>query len=81
MTILELRSFLGWCFVINFGLQLLAFLFIAFGSNFVYRMHSKWFNISKEKFESSIYLMMMFYKTTVFIFNVVPYIALTIIAK
>ena len=81
MTILELRNFFGWCIVVNFGLQLLVFLFVAFGGNFVYRIHSKWFKISKEKFDSSIYSMMMFYKTMVIIFNVVPYIALTIIAK
>ena len=74
-----LRSVLGWCTLINFGLLLWWFLFIAFAHDFVYRMHSKWFTVSKDHFNAIHYAGITFFKITVFVFNLVPYIALRIV--
>ncbi len=52
MTLEEIRATLAWCSTINIGLLLWWFLFIALAHDWVYRMHSKWFNIPVEKFDA-----------------------------
>lgn len=55
------------------------FLWILFAHDFVYRMHSKWFKVSVEKFDAIHYAGIAFYKIIIFVFNIVPYLALQII--
>ena len=73
-----LQSFLGWCAFINMCLLVYWFAMIALAEDFVYRMHSKWCKISKEKFHEIHYAGMMYFKLFVFIVNIVPYFALKI---
>ncbi len=47
--------------------------------DFVYRFHGRWFKIPAEKFDAIHYKAMAYYKLTIFLFNLVPYIALTIV--
>jgi hypothetical protein len=79
MTVDILLGTLGWSAVINIGLLLWWSLWILFAHDFVYRMHSKWFKIPVEKFDAIHYAGMAFYKITIIVFNVVPYLALRII--
>jgi len=79
MTVEGLRCVLGWCSVINMGLLLWWFLFFAFARDWVYKMHSRWFKISKESFEVIHYGGIAFFKICILVFNVVPYIALRIV--
>lgn len=79
MTIDIMREFLGWCSIINLGLLLWWVLFFMFAHDFMYRLHGKWFNLSVEKFDTIHYAGMAFFKITIFIFNVVPYLVLLII--
>jgi hypothetical protein len=79
MTVDILLGTLGWSAVINIGLLLWWSLCILFAHDFVYRMHSKWFKIPVEKFDAIHYAGMAFYKITIIVFNVVPYLALRII--
>lgn len=81
MTMMQLQSFFGWCAIINSGLFFLAFIFLTIGRNFVYKMHSKFFKISEERLNEIVYSAMIFFKTFLFIFNIVPYIALYIINR
>lgn len=80
MTTELLRSILGWCTVINFGLLLWWALFILLAHDWVYRMHSRWIKLSVEQFDAIHYAGMAFFKIIVFVFNLVPYIALWIVA-
>ena len=80
MTVDILLGVLGWSAVINIGLLLWWSLWILFAHDFVYRIHSKWFKIPVEKFDAIHYAGMAFYKITIIVFNVVPYLALRIIA-
>ena len=80
MTVDILLGVLGWSTVINIGLLLWWSLWILFAHDFVYRIHSKWFKIPVEKFDAIHYAGMAFYKITIIVFNVVPYLALRIIA-
>jgi hypothetical protein len=81
MDIATLKDFFMWCSIINVGLITWWALFILFANDFVYRMHRKWFNIPKENFESIHYAGIAFFKIIVFVFNIVPYIALAIISR
>ena len=79
MTLETVRSALLWCFVINTGLLLWWVLLLTLAHDWVYRVHSKWFKLPVEKFDAIHYAGMMFFKLSIFVFNVVPYCALLIV--
>jgi len=79
MSVLEVQSVLGWCIVINFGVLLYWFLFLRFAHDWVYQMQSRWFRISETRFDEIHYTAFAYYKLSVFIFVVVPYLALKIV--
>ncbi len=78
MAIETVRSILAWCSVINIGLLVWWWLFLILAHDFVFRFHGKWFSLSKERFDTIHYSGMLFYKLCIFLFNIVPYIALRI---
>ncbi len=79
MTIETVRRALGWCTIINIGLLLLWWLFFLLAPDFVRRVHGYWFKIPAETFGLINYAGMGLYKMGVFMFNLVPYVALRII--
>jgi hypothetical protein len=79
MTLEVIRDALGWCIVINWIALLWWLLFFIFAHDWMYRFHSKWFKISVEKFDAIHYGGMAFYKIAIFLFNLVPYLALRIV--
>lgn len=79
MNIEILTAFLGWCTAINFGLLLWWFLLITLGHDWTWRLHSRWFRLSVERFDAIHYAGMAYFKLTVFVFNLVPYLALRIV--
>ena len=79
MEIELIKDFLLWCAVINMGLLLWWFLFFAFAHDWMYRLHSKWFNLSIDNFDSIHYAGMALFKIGIFLFNLVPYFALSIV--
>jgi hypothetical protein len=79
MDIQTLTSFFMWCTILNIGLLMFSFLMLALAGDFVYRIHNKWFPMLRERFNPVIYSFIGFYKIIVIVFNVVPWIALTII--
>jgi len=70
-----------WCTIINGLLYVLSAIICTFDSDWVYRMHSKWFHLSRESFNVAIYLFLGFFKILFLVFNVVPYIALLILGQ
>ncbi len=80
MTIDMVRNALLWCFIINTGLLLWWFLFFTLGHDWIYRFHGKWFKLPVEKFDAIHYAGMTFLKIFIFVFNIVPYFALLIVA-
>lgn len=79
MTLEVIRDVLGWCAILNLVLLLYWFVMIAFARGWVYRMHSRWYPVSEERFGAIHYQGMMYFKIAVFFFNVVPYLALRIV--
>ncbi len=80
MTVEMVRNALLWCIVFNMGLLLVWFAFLALAHDWVYRVHSKWFKLSVERFDAIHYAGIALFKTFIFVFNVVPYLALLIVA-
>ncbi len=74
-----LLKFLLWSAVINLGLLLVSFFAFTLGSDFIYRIHGKWYDIKKDEFNAIIYSGMLFYKICILFFNIVPYIVLRFI--
>jgi len=81
MNIEMLTEFFMWCTILNVAFLVLSLSVVAFGfgGDFVYRMHSKWFPMPQETFNTVMYSFIGIYKIFVFVFNIVPWIALTII--
>ncbi len=79
MIVDQIKEVLLWCFIINTGMLLWWFLFIVLARNWVYRMHTKWFKISEERFDEIHYAGMAFFKICIFVLYLVPYIALCIV--
>lgn len=80
MSIEILQSFLGWCTVINFGLLLLWAVGFMLAHAWIYRLHMKWFSMPVERFNAIHYAGMALFKICILFFNLVPYIALQIVA-
>jgi ABC-type transport system involved in cytochrome c biogenesis permease subunit len=79
MTVELLQNALGWCALINLALLLWWFLFFALARDWAYRLHSRWFTIPADKFDSIHYSGMAIYKMGILFFNIVPYLALRIV--
>lgn len=79
MTIEVVREFLAWCTLINMGLLFWWFLWLFLAHDWVYELHGRWFKLSRERFDAIHYAAIAFFKISVFVFNLVPYLALRII--
>ena len=79
MTVESITAVLGWCTLINFALLIWWLFFIAVAHDWTHRLHSKWFKLSPEQFDSIHYSLMGLFKMGVIIFNLVPYLALRIV--
>ena len=79
MELEMIRAFFAWCSVINMALLFLWALFFMFAHDWTYGIHSKWFNVSVEKFDAMHYAGIALFKMGVLLFNLVPYFALRII--
>ena len=80
MTVQELQSFFMWCTIINFALLLLSFFFCTVAGGWVYKVHSRLFPMSRDAFNVTMYRFLGTFKMLVLVFNLVPYIALLIVA-
>jgi len=79
MTVELIMAVLGWCTLINIALLVWWLLFIVVAHDWTRRLHTKWFNLSPERFDTVHYSLMGVFKMGVIIFNLVPYIALRIV--
>jgi hypothetical protein len=79
MTVEMLRSFFGWCTLLNWGIMVVALILMTAARGWTTRVHSLIFGVPEEDVRRIVYQMMVFYKVAVFVFNFVPYVALRII--
>ena len=79
MDVHTLKTFFMWCTIIDGALLVLASLICILASDWVYRMHSCLFPMSREAFDLARYSFIGLFKILFFVFNVVPYVALLIV--
>ncbi len=79
MDIDSIRAFFMWCTILNFALLSLSSLICICAGDWAYQIHSKLFSISRETFNVAIYSFLGLYKVLVFVFNLIPYVALLIV--
>jgi hypothetical protein len=79
MDIDSITAFFMWCTILNFALLVLSSLLCICAGDWAYRIHSKWFSISRETFNVAIYSFLGLYKGLIFVFILIPYIALLIV--
>ena len=80
MNIEITRDVLLWCAVINYGVLLVWFLFFVLAHDWMHRLHGHWFRLADEQFDAIHYAGMAIYKLGIILFNLVPFIALHIVA-
>jgi hypothetical protein len=78
MTTEILKDFFMWCSILNIIFLTFSWLIFWLGRNWIYKIHTRWFKISDQQFDSLWYGLLGFYKISIFLFNIVPFIALTI---
>lgn len=80
MDINMLKAFFLWCTIINGIMRLFIHLMRFFAVDWIYSVHNKLFNVSRENFNTMLYTFIMLYKIFWLVFNLVPWLALLIIA-
>jgi hypothetical protein len=73
------RAFFMWCTIIDGALLVFSFLVCAFAGDWIYRIHRRLFPIPRESFNVVIYASIGLLKLLFFVFNVVPFVALSIV--
>lgn len=80
ITLESLRELLGWCSVINLGMLLFATVMLTLFRKPVMRIHARIFGMSDADLSRTYFEYLGRYKMVTLVFNVVPYIALRIMA-
>ena len=79
MDIQMIQTFFMWCTIINAVLLVLTGMIFTFAGDWVYRVQSKWYPISRDTFNVVIYSFIGLFKLFFLTFNLVPYVTLLII--
>jgi len=80
MTIEVTRRFLLWCTVINYGVLLVWFLAFVFAHDLIQRIHTRWFQLSRDQFDALHYAGMSIFKIEIILFNLVPLVVLSVLS-
>ncbi len=81
MTSIEtFTAFFGWSTVINLALMILAVIILIFMHGCISKVHAKFFGLSESDILRSYFQFLGQYKVAIIMLNLVPYIALKIIA-
>ena len=80
MALPDISNMLLWCTALNYGVLILWFAAFTCLRGWMYRLHGRWFRLSAEQFDAIHYQGMALYKLAILFFNLVPYIALQLVA-
>ena len=76
MTLETLRHILLWSLAVNYGVLLIWFAAFTSAHHRLYRLHNRWFTISREIFDAIHYGGMAVYKIGILLVNLAPLVAL-----
>ena len=80
MDVNQITTFLGWCTALNILFLAITAIFLFIFNGLVIKLHSKLTGVSIEKLPSLYFSYMANYKIAILLFNLVPYIALRVMA-
>lgn len=80
MNIEMIREFLGWCTVINYGLIIVALIKMALLRDWKKKVNAKLFGLDEASVQRAQMQFFVNYQLAIVVFNLTPYIALTIMA-
>jgi hypothetical protein len=72
MSIEMARHFLLWCEVINYGVLLVWALLFVLPHSWMHRLWARWYRLSPEQFDAISFAGIVFFKTSILMFNLVP---------
>jgi hypothetical protein len=78
MTLETLAAFLGWCTLINMGMLIFASLAMVSMRETMMKMHGSMFGLDDTDLARAYFQYLAQYKILVFVFNLMPYLALRI---
>ena len=81
MSIENVRELLLWCTGLNYSLLIVWFGVFSLAHGWLYRVHTRWFALSVEAFDTINYAGMAIYKIGVMLFNLVPLLALCLLSS
>jgi hypothetical protein len=79
MNTTTLRDVLIWSLVFNYVILLVWFIALTVAHDGVYRLHTRWFTLSRETFDAIHYGGMAFYKIGILLLNLAPLVAVLIV--
>jgi len=80
MDIETLTTFLMWCTIINVAVFAWAALWFMLAPDFIYRMQTRMFPLPRETYNAIVYAFLGGFKLLIIVFNVVPWLALLVVA-
>ena len=80
MSIDVLRNFFLWCAVINYSVLMVWVVLLMSPHDWLYRLWGKWFPLTAQQFDVINFGGIALYKLGILLFNLVPYVALRIVA-
>ncbi len=80
MTLDQTTELFKWMTIINIGIMILSSIVVIFIKDYIGKMHGKMFGIKPENISIAVYGYLGISKALIIIFNIVPYIALSIIS-
>jgi len=81
MDLSSVRDLLLRCLVINYVILLWWFGVFVFAHGWLFRIHTRWFRMSEERFDAVHYAGMAGYKIGILLFNLSPWLALLIASR
>jgi hypothetical protein len=79
ITLSDLKEFFMWCSIVNLIFFTLAFFCMWRFRTFLYRVHGTMFNLTPALIDPMIYSFLGVYKLLIIVFNIVPWIAFSIL--
>jgi hypothetical protein len=81
MNHFPLSDFLLWCTILNYLVLLLWFLAFLLAHDWMLKLHGRWFRLTTSQFDTLHYGGMAVYKVGILLLNLVPLIALNMVAR
>ena len=79
MSITVTRDFLFWCAVLNYGFLIVWVLLYFSAKRVLQPLITRWYGISAEQNDAIQFAGIVFYKVSIFLLFIVPYVALRIV--